>query len=263
MYVGAVGDVQQLSRQVGAPLAVHAYSDFRQSVPQGRMITVRAQESWRSVAAARQGSTLYADIVRWARTIKSRPGPILLAYHHEPEAGGSSGYGSSAEFIAAYRRVVSIFRAEGVGNIRFVWQMTDWAFRTPSSDRRSAARWYPGDAYVDVVGADVFNWFDCGEGQGRWTALSTLMDPVLAFARAHHKQASLPEFGADPDPRRATWLADARSYFVANRDVVSAVFYFNRGPTNPANSDCSWTLTQRSEHAAYGAMVSDRRYFTV
>jgi hypothetical protein len=262
IYVGAAGEVEQLARQSGAPLAVHAYGHFDGQVPLGRMLSVRAGARWSEVAAAGPGSALHADVVRWTRTIASRPGPVFLAYHHEPEAGGSIGYGSPAEFIAAYRRVVSIFRAEGAANVRFTWQMTAWSFRTSPGDRSAALHWYPGDAYVDVVGADAYNWFDCGPGRGRWVPLSELVDPALAFARARGKQVALPEFGADPSPRRASWLVDAHAYLVANRDVVAAVFYFNRGPTNPANMDCSWTLTGPAEHAAYGAMARDSLHFT-
>lgn len=262
IYVGAVGDVERLSRHAGARLAVHAYGHFAGRVPEGRMLTVRADARWREVAAVRTGSRLHADIVRWARTVASRPGPVFLAYHHEPEASGSRRYGTSREFVAAYRRVVSIFRAEGARNVRFTWQMTDWAFRASPRDQAHAARWYPGDAYVDVVGPDVYNWFDCGHGRGRWMPLSSLAEPALDFARARGKQVALPEFGADPDPRRARWLADGHDYLVANRDVVAAVFYFNHPPTNPRNRDCSWPLTTAAEHHAYGHMARDSRYFT-
>jgi len=73
--------------------------------------------------------------------------------------------------------------------------------------RRSSStpttKWYPGDAYVDNVAADAYNWFTCGHGAGRWNELSTLTDPVLAFARAHGKPASLPEFASHQDARHA------------------------------------------------------------
>jgi beta-mannanase len=260
-YLGAVGNVDQLSRQTGQPLATHAYAQFNGAVPQGRMITVRTSSSWKQVAAAQPGSALYADMVRWAQTLKSRPDPIMFAYHHEPEASGSGRYGSAADYIAAYRHVVSIFRAQGVGNVEFTWQMTEYAFRVPSGDSRYAGKWYPGDAYVDNVGADAYNWSNCGHGKGRWMELSTMADPVLAFARAHGKRASLPEFAADPDSRRAQWLSNARQYFLAHQDILTAAFYFNRGPTNPANQDCSWTLTTQSEFSAYRSMAADRTHF--
>jgi hypothetical protein len=260
-YLGAVGNVQELSNRTGQPLATHAYAQFSSQVPEGRMITVRTSATWRQVAAAGPGSALYNDIVRWARTIKARPNPVMFAYHHEPEASGSGRHGTAADFIAAYRRVVSIFRAEGVQNVEFTWQMTEYAFRVPASDARSAGRWYPGDGYVDNVGADAYNWSDCGHGKNRWVELSTMADPVVAFARAHGKRASLPEFAADPDSRRAQWLQNAHQYLAAHAGEITAAFYFHRGPTNPANQDCSWALTTQAEFKAYGDMARDTSRF--
>jgi Glycosyl hydrolase family 26 len=261
MYLGAVGEVQQLSRQTGQPLAIHAYAHFSQRVPAGRMITVRAAESWHAVATAAPGSAVHGDIVRWARTLKNRRGPVMLAYHHEPEASGSARYGSAKDFIAAYRRVVSVFRAQGAHNVTFTWQMTDWAFGAASSDRRSAAKWYPGDHYVDTVGADVFNWSNCRTSRQKWAQLGALAEPLLRFARAHHKEASLPEWGSDAGPRREQWLRNAHDYLVANRDVLVAAFYFNRGPTRPEHAACRWTLNRPGEQRAFGEMARDRTHF--
>ncbi len=116
--------------------------------------------------------------------------------------------------------------------------------------------------YVDNVGADAYNWFTCGNGAGRWNELSTLTDPVLAFARAHGKPASLPEFASHQDARRAQWVSNAHDYLVANGDIISAAFYFNRGPTNPANSDCSWQLETEAEFSQYGEMARNTAHFT-
>lgn len=163
-YLGAVGDVADIS-QAGPPTGTHTYAHLNQTVPTARMITMRTDESWKTVAAAKPGSQIYTDLVRWATTLKSRPGPILFAYHHEPEASGSVRYGSAADYIAAYRHVVLIFRAQGVRNVEYVWQMTAWGFEAPKSDRRYAAKWYPGNDVVDDIGSDAYNWYNCGPRQ--------------------------------------------------------------------------------------------------
>jgi beta-mannanase len=264
VYLGATqGGVEQLERQTGEDLASHAYGTFDGGVPQGRMITVRAPGTkWSTVANARSGSALYKNIVRWADTIRSRPGPIYLAFHHEPEAAGSTGYGTAAEFAAAYRRVVEIFRSRNVTNVEWTWQMTAWSFRVQSSDRRAAAKWYPGNNYVDVVGADAYNWGSCGSGVGRWVPLSTLADPVVDFAQARGKLAALPEFGANTDPRRDEWLRDVHNYLQANRSSIAAAFYFNRPPTNQDNTDCRWMVKTQEEISAYRNMARDGMFAT-
>jgi hypothetical protein len=264
IHLGATqGGEEQLERQTGEELSSHTYGTFTNGVPQGRMITVKAPGvSWRTLANAKPGSSLYNHIVRWADTIRSRPGPVYLAFHHEPEAAGSKSYGTQSDYIAAYRRVVDIFRSRNVTNVEWTWQMTAWSFKVNSGDRRSAPKWYPGDGYVDVVGADGYNWYTCQSGNGRWTEFKTFADPVLQFARAHGKQAAFPEFGSQADSRRAQWLKNARDYLVANRDIIVAAYYFNRmDPNGNKHQSCRWPLSTSQEIDIYRQMARDTASF--
>lgn len=259
VYVGSLGDYTTLETYAGTTVSHHKYASFsNKSLPDSRMITVNAGAAkWADVAAAKAGSTLYNDIARWGQTLKGRSGTVILAYQHEPETSANMVKGSSTDFKAAYRNVVSIIRAQGVTNVRFAWQMTAWAFRAKSTARDAAAAWYPGDDVVDIVGADAYNWYVCGAGSGKWNELQVLVDPVLAFSRAHGKQAALPEFGSHVDPRRSQWLSNAHAYIERHQSEIAAAFYFNRPPTNPANADCQWTLNTTAEYDAFKTMVSD------
>jgi hypothetical protein len=259
ILLGADGDVAGMSRGTGQPMATHTYRLFSEAVPTGAAsITVRdPNASWRQVAAAGPGSALYANIVRWAQTIKARGGRQMLSYHHEAEASGSNRYGTPAEFGAAFRHVVSIFRAQGATNVEWVWQPTAFAFRVKPSDRRYYMNWYPGDAYVDNVGFDGYNAGTC-YGRNEWSSIASFTDPVLAFVRAHHKTASLQEFAAPQDPRRAAWLQDVHSYLARNKDVLTAAFYFQNGATG---SRCSWKLTTSAEFKAYADTARDASSF--
>jgi hypothetical protein len=264
MYFGSVGGgYQQAQANTSQAIANHAYAKFGSSVPTARMITVEASGvSWRTVANAGPGSTLYNQIVHWAQTIKARGGHIMVDYNHEPEANVGPSRGSAADFIAAWRHVVTIFRNQGVKNVEWTWQMTAYAFRVSPSSPQYAAKWYPGDAYVDNVGGDAYNWNTCGVGSGKYNELKFLGDPVLAFARAHHKAASFPEFGDNQDSQRPQWLDNAHQYFVQNQDVLSAAFYFNRAPTVKANNDCHWALSTSGDWAAFNRIANDRTHFT-
>lgn len=257
IYWGVVGDPAGAMQRSGQTLANHTYASFSGTVPTDRMVTVRDNNAtWSQVAAAQPGTTLYQNIARWADTLKQRGRQTLLAYHHEPELLPNERFGDATQYAKAYQHVVSIFRARGADNVLFVWQMTDWAFRTSTSDREYAAKWYPGDAAVDVVGADAYNWYTCGHGQGRWMQLESLFGPAVAFAKAHGKQAALPEFGSVSDARRADWIQTAGKYLAANDQTVIAAFYFNHKPTNPANADCTWPLSTQAEFDALGALAS-------
>lgn len=58
-----------------------------------------------------------------------------------------------ADFVEAWRRVVDLFRSQGVTNVKWVWN--------PSSPEtagavHSSSEYYPGDSYVDWVGIDMY-----------------------------------------------------------------------------------------------------------
>ena len=87
--------------------------------------------------------------------------PVWFTFNHEPEFAENTANGVASDYLAAWRRVVNEFRARGVGNVEFVWIMTDWSFHVPATDRRYAPKWYPGDDYVDHIAADAYNWSTC------------------------------------------------------------------------------------------------------
>jgi mannan endo-1,4-beta-mannosidase len=77
----------------------------------------------------------------------------------QPTASGSlPAGGTPAEFIAAWRYVVTYFRTHGATNVRWVFNPTTdtYAETTPVSTI------WPGAAYVDVLGLDGYNWGNGG-----------------------------------------------------------------------------------------------------
>jgi hypothetical protein len=255
---GITGDAPTFSSTLGDPVADHAYAHVSQAkIPVAKMITVGPGVTWRTYANAQPGSSLYNNTVRWADALRDRGGTTLVSFDHEPEANGTS---NTADFIAAFRKWVSIFRAEGATNVEQVWQMTAYSFRTNPADRRYAAKWYPGDEYVDIVGADPYNWYGCGPGRNQWVELSTLADPALEWARSRGKQFALPEYASNIDSqdvtRRATWLRNAHAWMVANADSIRAVFYFQQ----KIRVDCTCKLQYSDELQAYREIAEDPNF---
>ena len=98
-------------------------------------------------------------------------------------------------YIAAYRRVVSLFRsAEGAG---FTF---DWCCAWGKNDIAPDAV-YPGDDVVDIIGMDIYtrsyNAFDAIPSL-RWQGLREAaygLNWLVSFSREHHKMLSIPEWG--------------------------------------------------------------------
>jgi Glycosyl hydrolase family 26 len=215
--------------------------------------------TYASVAAASPGSAIYANIVRWADTIGSRSNLTFFGFMKEPEASDDAHFGSVSDYLAAYRHVVDIFRSQSLTNVHYVWQMTAYSF--VSTGANAAIHYYPGDSYVDVVAEDPYNWGGCGPG-GPWRNLSIAANPALSFAEAHGKLAMLGEFASQTGPLRASWLASAQQWLIANRGEIQAAFYFDRPPTTALGHACVWSLTSSADIAAFRAIVNDTTYFT-
>jgi beta-mannanase len=83
--------------------------------------------------------------------------PLMVRFGEEMNGGWyawSPAQGNPARaFVAAWRHIVTVFRQEGAGNVKWVW--------TPyvnASGHLPFARFYPGDRYVDWAGLDGYNW---------------------------------------------------------------------------------------------------------
>lgn len=94
-----------------------------------------------------------------------------------------------AQYVTAFRAIVTAMR--DVAGARFGF---DWCANSGSvpSDGSYAAS-YPGNAYVDYIGTDQYDsprssWVDDLDGTGG-------LAYTAAFARAHHKPMSIPEWG--------------------------------------------------------------------
>src|SRR3954469_15663592 len=114
-----------------------------------------AKLSWAAVAAG----SYDAAIAQQAKALRDFGSPVLLAFHHEADI--VTGFGAAADFVAAYRHYVAVFRAAAASNVKFVAIFVPATFASPVIES-----WYPGDTFVDWIGTDAYNWNNCSNGMG-------------------------------------------------------------------------------------------------
>jgi hypothetical protein len=220
---------------------------------------------WAQIAAAQPGSARHSEMVSWARRVRDYQAPVYVTFNHEPEAPVSEGMGTSSEYIAAWRKWVSIFRQQGASNVKFMWIMTDESFWLPASHRRAAVRWYPGDSWVDGIAGDAYNWFTCRPGiRNAWRSLREIVDAQRQFGASHPaEELWLTEYATADDPadptRKAQWYADARALFkTAAFSVFDGVMLFE--PSYPFET-CNWRPdTTSATAAAWRSWAQDPYY---
>jgi hypothetical protein len=114
------------------------------------------------------------------------------------EANGTWGYqniGNSPrqmrQWVAFWRKTVQAMRSVPGARFRF-----DWTINNGYRDI-SYADYYPGNDVVDIIGDDAYDSGDTSQVD-RWNDVYTRpggLKDLIAFANAHHKPISIPEWG--------------------------------------------------------------------
>jgi mannan endo-1,4-beta-mannosidase len=106
------------------------------------------------VAAGRYDGYLSA----YAESVRAYRHPVILSFGHEMNGDWYSwGYGktSPAVFVAAWRHIVTLFRALGARNVTWLWTV-NIINDTQHGRIPSPAKWWPGGSYVNWVGLDGY-----------------------------------------------------------------------------------------------------------
>ena len=191
----------------------------------------------------------------WARAAKGAAGTVLLRFGHEmngPWYPWGSASNRPEEYVAAFRHVVDIFRAEGALNVRFVW--------APNVEYPGSAPLfplYPGDAYVDWICVDGFNW-GTSRSDSRWEGFDQVFRStydqvvVLAPGKRFMVETASAEVGGD----KAAWIRDALGTQVPRRfDRIEAVLWFDE------SKEADWRVTSSPEALrAFRETVATRTY---
>jgi hypothetical protein len=158
---------------------------------------------WRVVAAGALDRSVIEPEARRLRAFGHR---VFLTFAAEPD-GVIPRVGTSAQFVAAWRHVHDVFARLGVRNVVWVWTTEGYL-----PHARTIAALYPGNAYVDWIGYDPYNYFTCHGAP--WTSFADTVVPFYNWLISHHfgdKPIMLAEFGSAPDPRdpgrQASWYA--------------------------------------------------------
>jgi mannan endo-1,4-beta-mannosidase len=103
-----------------------------------------------SIAEGRSDSYLY----KYARAVRAVKYRVLISFAHEMNGSWypwGAGHAPPAEFVAAWRHVVDVFRAAGATNVVWVWTVN-----SISGAEGDLIRWWPGANWVDWIGVDGY-----------------------------------------------------------------------------------------------------------
>jgi beta-mannanase len=208
----------------------------------------------------------------WIEGIRAYGSPLLLRFGHEmngnwyPWSGVYNGGGGHARwtgsaqtdgprtYIEAYRYVFARFYRAGIRNVIWIWSPN--AESAPAESWNRFENYYPGDACVDLVALDVYNWGSC-RSWSKWKSFDEIYGKFYEEASrlAPGKPIMIGEFGcAQKGQNRAQWFRDCfRS--LKTRFIRTKIFtYFHIDNRESEDADFRIDADQESAPAMREAM---------
>jgi hypothetical protein len=223
---GREAAVADLETSLGRPLdVVHTFHDFADPFPseaerhwleQDRTLLI----SWAGADTQQINAGRYDQQLRvQAAQLRDLDQPVLLRWRWEMNRANLHGQvHDPAAFVAAWRRIHTIFGQEGATNVGWVWcpQARDF-------EQSDGPAYYPGDRNVDWLCADVY----AGPDTNPFTEVSA---QFRQWAAAIDKPVLIGELGAQqPGPQRVSWWQGAFDAVAGWPQVKAVVLFDSRG----------------------------------
>ncbi|MHB1390171.1 MAG: Ig-like domain-containing protein [Thermoleophilia bacterium] len=259
----SVGDLHNFESTIGRQADIFLWYEsigesfytetFRPMAQEGRIIQLAWEPHDFSLPATDQpdyrlkritAGYLDNDVRRWARELKSFGYTIYFRPMCEMNGdwvtwGGTVNGNTPDDYIPAWRHIHDIFVQEGATNVKFVW--------SPNRDGDAASAintfntYYPGDAYVDFLSINGYNWghlYNTPGWTSQWQRFEDVFGPSYdAFTARSGKpvmiaETATTEVGGD----KAAWIADMFARLPVRFPRITAVTWFN------INKETDWRV---------------------
>ena len=207
--------------------------------------------SWAKASTSAINSGRYDGMIKQrAKDVKAAGFPILLEWFWEMDGNRNRHIaGSPASFIKAWKRIHGIFERAGVDNVSWVWCPNAWGFHTGE-----AQKYYPGDASVDWICANGYNWAPGRKGD-EWRPFEWVFADFYDWAVKRDKPLMIGEFGVQERKpgEKAQWLRDAARTLDTKFTEIKAVVYFN------VKKRYDWRISSSSARSAFRYLAKEVR----
>lgn len=222
-----------------------AIRSARKDLASGRLpwMSFKLPYSWADMAAGRGDA--------WARDLASRlnrlPGPVWIAFHHEPE-----GDGPMADWKAMQEHLAPIVHANAT-NVAFTVILIAWEDFYGDPQYRLDKIW--PDAWIQVAGFDIYNRYLVTTGGFTQTNPVDLrtkyFEPIQAWAKQHHVRWGLAETGYShpASERQPHWIEQTYRQIRDTHGI--AMTYFD----STLNSVARWDISTTTKKADFATTI--------
>lgn len=224
--------------------------------------------SWKAIASGKQDTY----ITQFAKDAAVYHYPFLIRPFAEmdgnyyPWGYSVNGNTNTADFVAAWKHVVDIFRKQGATNVQFVWcqRANDSNTINKGNNRDLLKQLYPGDDYVDFIALDGY-----ASSGNNWRSLRDEFQPMYQLQTSFSTRPMIFfEIGATENPNdpmtKANWITQGFLTAIPGQfPAVRAVSWMDapNNIINPGNKENDWRLnTSTNSLDAWKTVVASPLY---
>ncbi len=159
----------------------------------------------------------------FAQSAARNGGDIVIAPFEEVNGswthwnGVSETYGTKEEYIETFRYLRDKFK--NAPNVRFAWVINQVS--VPDTSENAISTYYPGDAYVDLIGINAFNFGT------PWLSFDTLIGRAVSEVLPYHKPIYITSTASAPGEEKATWIQNMFQSTYFKNGIVKGFVWFN------------------------------------
>ena len=271
-FVGT-GTLAGFEAELGRQIAInHNFVGWSQdwtpmlsSLAAGGRIPLVTWEAWDGSVGAPltniTGGTYDSMITTRAQAVKAFGEKFFLRWGHEmngnwyPWAGANNGANLAATttFISAYRHIHDLFVAAGATNA--LWVFCPNVASVPGDSWNQWQNYYPGDAYVDWVGFDGYNWGTV-QTTSTWQTFAAIAGSIYPSLAAKGKPIMIAETAsAEQGGDKAAWIAGILPAMKTMFPAVKGLVWFQM------NKETDWRVDSSPSAATAFISLARDPYF--
>jgi hypothetical protein len=248
-------EVATLDRTLRRKLAIRAiFVSWEERWPDVRVLADHragrlSLVTWAGTDLGPIASGRYDELIRKrAQAVRELGFPIFVRPMHEMNGNWFPWCCDPELYGAAWRRIHEIFSDEGATNVAWVW--------SPTASVSGWDRYYPGDDYVDWIGASVYNWGNAA-APWKWRSLSEILEPFYVDLAARNKPIMLAEVGsAEGGGDKAAWVLNGATALEESFPSVKAWIH-----QDYADGGADWRVDSSPASLAAYRKILSRDYF--
>jgi hypothetical protein len=199
------------------------------------------------------------DIKKYGEAIAALGKPIVLRFAHEfngdwyPWSILNDQLVPAATYVQGFRYMRDKIRAAGGTNAYWVWAPNN---ENGGKNPQTLESYYPGDAYVDIIGMDGYN-FGTSQSWSRWQSFGQVFGGLYDWIMQTHpaKPVFICEMGtSSTGGDKTAWITDMFVQLETRFPKVKGFVWFN------INKETDWRFTETQQSIdAFKAALSNPR----